>query len=201
MRLGILECIQVSLCLSSSTFNQSLQGSNLIVISTLLGISDFGISLNLSLQVVEILGVLTLRRGTSKQQIVEATLVRIGLQHISLSLSEVDTLQSTLQIVHVACLSHRSHCSTLQFVDDILVLSNLSSLQFLCLHSILDEGQDIINGVCNILQRITLLRLILNSINIVLEGSLLSICQILVITNDFLLLGNLLLQAKYCKSS
>ena len=192
MRLGIIECIQVSLCLSSSTFNQSLQGSNLIVISTLLGKSDFGISLNLSLQVVEILGVLTLRRGTSKQQIEETTLVRIGLQHISLSLSEVDSLQSTLQLIHVTCLSHRSHCSTLQFVDDILVLSNLSSLQFLCLHSILDEGQDIINGVCNILQRITLLRLILNSIDIVLEGSLLSICQILVITNNFLLLSNLL---------
>ena len=197
MRLGIIECIQVSLCLSSSTFNQSLQGSNLIVISTLLGKSDFGISLNLSLQVVEILGVLTLRRGTSKQQIVEAHIVRIGLQHISLSLSEVDTLQSTLQLIHVTSLSHRSHCSTLQFADDILVLSNLSILQFLCLHSILDEGQDIINGVCNIL--ITLLRLILNSINIVLEGSLLSICQILVITNNFLLLSNLFRQAKYCR--
>ena len=201
MFLGVIECIQVSLCFSSSTFNQSLQGSNLIVISTLLGKSDFGISLNLSLQVVEVLGVLTLRRGTSKQQIVEATLVRIGLQHISLSLSKVDTLQSTLQLVHVACLNHRSHCSTLQFVDDILVLLNLLILQFLCLHSILDEGQDIINGVCNILQRITLLRLILNSIDIVLEGSLLSICQILVITNNFLLLSNLLLQTKYCRSS
>ena len=195
MFLGVIECIQVSLCLISSTFNQSLQGSNLIVISTLLGKSDFGISLNLILQVVEILGVLTLRRGTSKQQIEETTLVRIGLQHISLSLSEVDSLQSTLQLIHVTSLSHRSHSSTLQFVDDILVLSNLS--QFLCLHSILDEGQDIINGVCNIL--ITLLRLILNSINIVLEGSLLSICQILVITNNFLLLSNLFRQAKYCR--